>query len=552
MMQSNHQETTTLERKRRLSESVLWKLQRNYFDCQGVEAWSTAAVPHHITCSPFIAQAYARIVLAFLRDYPSVKTGKEDPGLLPFDPGRPLYIVELGSGSGRFAYLFLKQFLAHHSVLRDIPIKFVMTDFAERTIESWRAHSWFQPFVENGVLDFARFDVERDRKLKLVYSGETISAKTLKHPIVVIANYLFDSIPQDAFFVSGGELFETLVTATTPQKETDPNDPEILSRVELSYDYNRVNGHYYDNAKWNRILADYKKRLPDTGFLFPNAALRCLENLRRLSRGRMLLLSGDRGYSSDEALLEGQGAPTMAVHGSFSMMVDYQIIGEYCRQLGGEALHPAHSAKSLNISAFIFGHTASNFSETRQAYTEAIEKFGPDDFFTLKEGMSEIYEALSVDQILAFLRLSCWDYRRFCDCLPALKKHLPDMTALQKQQLHEAIVKVWDSYLPIGEEGDLAFDLGTILLEMEFNAEALEFLQRSVDLYSIAPGTAYNIAVCYYGLGQTDQALDYVNMALGLDPEFAEAKAMRSTFIHNGNHVDKAPKLTDFTLQLER
>jgi tetratricopeptide (TPR) repeat protein len=148
--------------------------------------------------------------------------------------------------------------------------------------------------------------------------------------------------------------------------------------------------------------------------------------------------------------------------------------------------------------------------------------------------------------------LSCWDYRRFCDCLPALKKHLPDMTALQKQQLHEAIVKVWDSYLPIGEEGDLAFDLGTILLEMEFNAEALEFLQRSVDLYSIAPGTAYNIAVCYYGLGQTDQALDYVNMALGLDPEFAEAKAMRSTFIHNGNHVDKAPKLTDFTLQLEQ
>jgi hypothetical protein len=38
-------------------------------------------------------------------------------------------------------------------------------------------------------------------------------------------------------------------------------------------------------------------------------------------------------------------------------------------------------------------------------------------------------------------------------------------------------------------------------------------------------------------------------MALGLDPEFAEAKAMRSTFIHNGN---QAPKLTDFTLQLEQ
>ena len=526
-MQSNHQQTTALERKRRLSESVLWKLQRNYFDCQGIEAWSTATVPHHITSSPFIAQAYAGIVLAFLRDCHSVERRDDDRNL---DPGQPLYIVELGSGSGRFAYLFLKKFLAHrrHSVVKDIPIKFVMTDFAERTIESWRAHPWLQSFVEEGLLDFARFDVERDRKLKLIHSGETVSARTLKNPIVVIANYLFDSIPQDAFFVAGDELFETLVTLTTPKKERDTNDPEILSRVELSYDLNRVNGHYYDEAKWNRILADYKKRLPDTAFLFPNAALECVDNLRRLSRGRMLLLSGDRGYSSDEALLEGQGAPTMAVHGSFSMMVDYQIIGEYCRQLGGQVLHPAHRAKSLNISAFMFGHTASNFSETRQAYAEAIEKFGPDDFFTLKEGMSDIYDALTLDQILAFLRLSCWDYKRFWECLPALKKHLSEMTGVQKQQLHEAIVTVWDSYLPIGEDSDLAFEMGTLLLEMEFHAEAIEFLQRSVELHGTAPGTAYNIALCYYGLGQMDRALDYVDQALRLDHEFAEAKTLHT------------------------
>jgi len=109
-----------------------------------------------------------------------------------------------------------------------------------------------------------------------------------------------------------------------------------------------------------------------------------------------------------------------------------------------------------------------------------------------------------------------------------LKKHLPDMTALQKQQLHEAIVKVWDSYLPIGEEGDLAFDLGTILLEMEFNAEALEFLQCSVALNGSAPGTAHNIAVCYYSLGQAAQALEYVDRALELDPAFAEARALRT------------------------
>jgi tetratricopeptide (TPR) repeat protein len=210
------------------------------------------------------------------------------------------------------------------------------------------------------------------------------------------------------------------------------------------------------------------------------------------------------------------------------MMVDYQIIGEYCRQLGSNVLHPARAANHLNISAFMFGNVPCDFIETRQAYAEAIEKFGPDDFFILKEPFEQIYEVLTLNQILAFLRLSCWDYKRFRESLPALKEHLPHMSELQKRQLYEGILKVWDSYLPIGEESDLAFELGTFLLEIEFHEEALEFLQRSVELYGMAPGTAYNIAVCFYGLNQMDEGLEYVDQALSLDPHFAEAKALRA------------------------
>ena len=102
------------------------------------------------------------------------------------------------------------------------------------------------------------------------------------------------------------------------------------------------------------------------------------------------------------------------------------------------------------------------------------------------------------------------------------------MTSLQKQQLQEAIVKTWDCYLPIGEESDLAFELGTLLVEMEFYTDALEFLQRSVDFYGIAAGTAYNMSVCYYSLGQTDQAVASVNQALVLDPDFVLARSLLS------------------------
>ena len=528
-MQTIRKKTSRLETKQRLSRSIVWKLQRNFFDRSGIEAWSNSVVPHHITSSPFIANAYANVVLGFLRDCHANKSDAEHSSEAARDPRRPTYIVELGSGPGRFAYLFLKELLSKQSgsVLKEIPLKYVMTDFTQQNLEYWRRHTRFQPFIDAGLLDFARFDVEHDDQLKLTHSGETVSANNCANPLIVIANYLFDSIPQDAFFVSRGQLFETLLTLTTPQKEKDLNDPEILSRIELSCDYNRVNGNYYKDTSWNRIL-DYKRRLSETPFLFPTAALHCVRNLHRLSGGRMLLLSGDRGYRQDGMLKLRRGIPTFALHGSFSLTVDYQIIGEYCRQLGGKSLHPARQPESLNISAFLFSDRGGDFVETRQAYTEAIEKFGPDDFFTLKEGMAHIYSALTLEQILAFLRLSGWDHRRFCECVPALKKYLPDMTDLQKQHLRQAILRVWDSYLPIGEENDLAFELGTLLLEIEFPVEALELLEHSVDLYGTERGTAYNIAVCHYSLGQVDQALEYVNQALSLDPDFVEAQTLRT------------------------
>lgn len=513
------QKSSSLETNERLSRSLLWRLQRNYFERHGIEAWRSGAVPHHITSSPFIADAYARVVMGFLRDWNSA-----------LDHTQPVHIVELGSGSGRFAYSFLKKFLNlyRNSVLRETPVKYVMTDFAESNLEYWRTHPSLLPFIKEGSLDLARFDLENDVQIELLHSGDILSTATLRNPLIVIANYVFDSTPQDAFVAGEENLSEVLITLITPEDELDIEDPDILSMIEILAHENPVNGNYYNDPEWNRILLDYKQRLTGTAFLFPTAALRCMQNLHQLSGGRMLLLSGDRGYSGDAALKLGSGIPTFALHGCFSMMVDYQLIGEYCRQLGARVLHPTGPADHLNISAFMFGDVPGDFLETRQAYAEAIGKFGPDDFFTLKGGIAQILDALTLDEILSFVRLSCWDYKRFCECLPAVKQHLPEMTDLQKQQLHDAILKVWDTYLPIGEDSDLAFDLGTLLLEMGFHAEALEFLQRSVDLYGVAPGNTYNIAVCYYSLGQMDQALVYVNQALDLDPEFAAARTLRA------------------------
>jgi hypothetical protein len=70
----------------------LWRWQRNFFETRGPAAWSCGTVPHYVTSTPFIADAYARVVLAHLEDSLGHTTPRE-----------AVPIVELGAGSGRFA-----------------------------------------------------------------------------------------------------------------------------------------------------------------------------------------------------------------------------------------------------------------------------------------------------------------------------------------------------------------------------------------------------------------------------------------------------------------
>jgi SAM-dependent methyltransferase len=455
---------TTLEKGQRLSNSILWKWQRDFFERQGIDAWRANIVPHHITSSAFIANAYARILLGFLR---GCKLNRR----------HPLYILELGAGSGRLAWLILKNLgqYADHPVLKDVALKYVMTDISRLTLDYWQSHPGLRDFMEKGLLDIAHFDPLGDTAIQLLVSGKTIVPDNLANPLIVIANYVFDGIPQDAFHARGGYLFEGLVTTRCPRSAADPDGAQ-LENANIAYHYHPAPAPYYDEPEWNQILREYTERLPDTKFLFPVAALRAIAGLERLSGGRLLLLSADRGYTGEESLHMGKGAPDMSHHGSVSMMVDYQILGEYFRLRGGEVLHPARRAASLNVSLFLTASLAAAHTETRLAWEDAIDRFGPDDFFTLKEGLDRCYEALSAEQLLSVLRLSCWDYRRFLAMAPRLIELAATFSPAQREELSDAVARVWDAYLPLGESNDLAVTIGTLLVQMQYHEEGSKFL----------------------------------------------------------------------------
>ncbi|HEX7181516.1 MAG TPA: tetratricopeptide repeat protein [Thermoanaerobaculia bacterium] len=516
-----------LEQGKRLSESMLWRLQRRFFDLQGVQAWTEGTVPSYITSNGWIAGAYAKVVLGWLRDGSGAASPKRG-SFAPLDLRHPVHIVELGSGSGRFGYLFLNRLLdlLGRSSLSHVAVRYVLTDFTESNLDHLRNHPDLQPFVESGVLDFARYNAGEDAEIRLSHSGEVLSPQTLRNPLIVLANYVFDGIPQDVFSVRGGQLHECLLTLTAPEGEPDLEDPGLLERIEASWEEHTAPDTYYGDPELDRILQEYAEGLDNTTFLFPCAAIRCVRHLARLSDNRLLLLSGDKGYSREELLAE-RGEPALAFHGSFSMMVNYHALGRWFVHQGGELLNTTHLHSSLVIVAGLLGTPPGGLIETRLAFGDAIERMGPDDFFELKKSVERGYDELSLEGLLAWLRLSGWDSHILLGCFPALIKQVGEASDILRSEVYRAVHEIWKAYFPLRESQDLPFHLGVLLCEIQCYEDALPFFHQSIALYGPNPATVFNQGLCLFHLGNPEAALAHAERSLEGAPDFEPAQALR-------------------------
>jgi hypothetical protein len=325
------------------SRSLLWDLQQHYFAASGIEAWRQGEVPHYITSNPTVANSYAEIVFACWRDQNQLTPSSE-----------PLYICELGAGSGRFAFHFLKRLtrLCEQFDLAPTAFRYVLTDFAESTLDFWRQHPRLQEFFENGLLDIALFDINDSDQIDLQFRGETIKAGTLERPLAVIANYVFDSIPQELFYINEQQGYQCLVSLLIDEDPQTLTVAELLGRVQCHYDYQSLDQPHYQEPELQRLLADYQHTLSDTHLLFPAAGLRCLQRLKALSQEGMLVLSADMGDHT-LAALQGKSAPSLIRHGSFSMNVNLHAFKNFCEQTGGIAL-PTGAIASPSVFADVF------------------------------------------------------------------------------------------------------------------------------------------------------------------------------------------------------
>jgi tetratricopeptide (TPR) repeat protein len=535
-------ESEWVEHGKRVSECILWKLQEEYYGGMGIEAWNM--VPFFVTSSTFIAESYAEMIISFLRDY-------EDR----LDRNEPIYIVEMATGSGRFSNYLLKELtskLEMFSRLKDLKVRYIMTDFTEKNILFWESHKNFQPYIESGMLDFAIFRPEDYQFLQLRRSKVKLSNKTVKNPMFAIANYFFDSIRQDVFQVQDGKLMEGRIKMWRDITDTvRPGDPVRVGQLGYNYDYVEVSHNYYKNDTLNQVLKYYQEQYYNATLVIPLGAIDTINNLLTLSNNNLVLVSSDKGFTDMEYML-GHRITEFAVHdGAFSYMVNYHAIRHYFELMGGVSYYSTDKNLDLNTQVSILTRDKETvFENLRYYFKEKIERWNPINFlYTITNLMDDntkdnLY--LRMSGLLAFFRLNLCDPSTFCRFAGQMIDSLDGMSFVQRVDLLKVLDKVWENYYQFGGEANVPFWIGQILFGSGLHEKAYAFFEKSIETHGAHTVVYYFMGKCLENMSQLQRAREMYIQAIELDGTFnpaREALADVDVVLHERRSLDDILKI---------
>jgi len=506
-----------------LSKSILWDLQRRSYSRQGSSAWRQNGVPMHIVSNPFDARACAQTLFGFLRDR----------WLISGDEHR-VVMVELGCGSGRFGFALLKELvsLQQSSSLQTAPFTLVLTDFTASNVDQLVSHPQLQPFVQRGVLDFAEFNALTPGPLSLRVAETVLDTQALQHPLVLIANYLFDSIEQDAFSVRAGSLHTLLVGIRSELSAEDLlQSPEAMQQITLVEERVRLTGSCGD-PYIDGILKEYATFMEDTDFLFPTAAVSCLDWFLAQTEQRLVVLSQDKGCLDIGHIIGMQGVPLVSHGDTFSLFMNYDALDRYVAARGGEALYAPHRDTNLIMALHVVGASFATHPHLQLAFQREFQGFNPRDYDDLYSMIDEESSALSPRHVLVMLRLSHWDPDMLEKFRKVLVASAQEIQGWLKEEIVEVLDRVWANHFRIqGRPESVALVIGVILQALDRPVDALTYYQQAEPHDQQRVTTRLRRAMCHVVLNQWDEGLGLVTGILEEQPDHTQARQLQRTLM---------------------
>lgn len=487
-----------------LSTSPLWTLQKDSYTAQGMAAWQHDRTPSYITSNPHFAESTARVLLAILIDL-----GPQDA---------PVPIIELGAGSGRFSWLLLRQ-LTRLVAACPLPVpawRLIMTDVAEPLLRAWGRHPQLEPFVRAGRLEFTRLDVGAPQSLRLPDG-----------PRIVLANYLWDSIPQDAYEVGGDRPPRALHVEIL--SEDDPagrSATELIAGLRVKVSRAPLPDDLPETVR-QALHRDGERLSEPTAILVPAAADALLAWLGR--GGPVVSLSADKGVGHDGHIVEGEPLPVTVHGGTVSMSVDFRLLSAMLGARGGWARVGGLREPEFIHHLGAIGIAPGDLSRGVLAFDQAFQAGTGFDLYGLSRATTAEGLRPSVERLVRMLWLNRADPDLLWSMSPALRSHLSgDLSDADAEALRGALAAVADNVYRFPEDTE---DIDSLIARAATRLSDPQTAARAWD-GAIArsgptPEALHGRAVALSMLGEVDEALAAIEQALAM-PLSAEQRAQLS------------------------
>ncbi len=505
-----------LEEPTRLSASVLWDLQRRYFETAGVGAWATGEVPSYATSNAVVAHAYARLLAAFVDDCRDL--GSDHPSG-PRDPAARFDVIEIGSGSARLGFLLARELHARPGPA----FRVILTDFVPATLEAWAERPELRGLCEVGALDFALFDADDPGPLVLWHSGEVVGPGA--NPLAAIANYVVDTLRQDAFAVDDGQLYEIAVTASVPEASAGLDDPRVLREVVLARHRRPIEAEgYYGDEDLDGLLQRYAEGLGRAEWSIPIGTIRALREVSRWCGDRMLLLASDKGYGRIEDL-EGRRLGRLSKHGSVSANANLDALCHLAVARGGIALVPRGRYTALTTVATVStGGMEGPLPRLTTTFRDAIDGFGPAEYLRLYGALPpKDAREVSVAEILLWLRLSRWDPTLFLRYAPVLVAEAPAVDRAVRRDLAVCVDEVAARAFPLTSDHAL-LQAGRVRYALDDHEGAAVLFRRLAEREPDRRAAWFNLGLCLEQLARLPEAREAFSRALEIDATYERAR----------------------------
>lgn len=83
--------------------------------------------------------------------------------------------------------------------LTDLKLVYMISDFIAENIAFWKTQPNLQPDIKQGYLGFVLYDLKKSSAIQLRQTICVLDKNNLQNSLIVIANYVFDSLCHDFF-----------------------------------------------------------------------------------------------------------------------------------------------------------------------------------------------------------------------------------------------------------------------------------------------------------------------------------------------------------------